>query len=65
MNNEASSRVGNGVLLLASRFLRYRPMANPRDKRKSSPMIPPMAPENVPILVRGLARGWLERKRCE
>lgn len=62
VNNEASSRVGNGVLFLAARFLQYRLMANPSDKRKSSPTLLPMAATNGPTLVRELSLGWLERK---
>jgi len=60
VNNEALLRVGNGVLFLAARRLRYKLMAVPRDKRKSSPTIPPMAPANVSTFLCGLACSWLE-----
>ena len=59
VNNEASSRAGNGVLLLEARFLQYRLMANPRDKKKSIPALPAITPPNVPASVR---RGRLKGK---
>lgn len=65
MNDEAASRLGNSVLFLAARRLRYRLIANPRDRRKSSPTTPPMTPANVPIFLPGLARGWLEMKKYQ
>jgi len=65
VNNEASFRVGNGVLFLAARRLRYKLMTVPRDKRKSSPTIPPMAPANVPMFLRELVCDWLDICKCQ
>ena len=56
VNDEASSRIGNVGLVLATRRLRYRMIANPSDKRKRSPTMPPTAPANVSVFVRVLAR---------
>lgn len=65
MNNEASSRTGNGVLFLADRLLRYMAPVNPRDRRKSTPTLPPMTPANVPMFLCGFACGWLEIGMCQ